>query len=138
MAVNLDGVYYLCKAVIDTMKSQQAGKIINIASIAGTRVGFPALTHYSASKGAMLGFTRALALEAAPYNIQVNAIAPGAIETPGATQNEEQLKQTLQAVPAKRLGKPEEIAYATIFLASKEANYITGELLVVDGGYTIQ
>ena len=138
MAVNLDGVFYFCKAVAPHMKDKGGGKIVNIGSIAGAVVGFQQLTHYSASKGGVLGFTRALALDLAPHNIQVNVIAPGAIDTPGASSNEEQTKQIVQAIPAKRQGKPEEIGYATIFLASDKANYITGELLVVDGGWTIQ
>ena len=138
MDINMNGVFYFCKAVAPHMKEAGGGKIVNIGSIAGARVGFPALTHYSASKGGVYGFTRALALDLAPYNIQVNAIAPGAIETPGASGSEEQMEQTKMATPAKRLGKPEEIGYATIFLGSNKANFITGELLVVDGGYTVQ
>lgn len=136
--VNLNGIYYLTKAVVPHMIYQESGKIVNIASIAGTRVGFQQLTHYSMTKAGVLGFTRALALELAHTNIQVNAIAPGAISTPGATQDNEQNEQIIQAIPMKRWGKPEEIAYASIFLSSDKANYITGELLVVDGGWTIQ
>ena len=138
-AVNVEGIYYFCKAVLPYMKKQKGGKIVNVASIAGIRVGFPHLTHYSGSKSAVEGFSRALALELGDFNIQVNVVAPGAIKTPGATQDGEQEDNPMiQAVPLKRWGNPEEIAYATIFLSSPQANYITGETLVVDGGYTIQ
>ena len=122
------------------MINQKSGKIVNIASIAGVVIGFTALAHYSASKGGIVGFTRSAALELAPFGINVNAIAPGSIETPGAgmDMNAESVKQFLQAIPLKRIGQPEDIANAVLFLASDESSYITGQCLVVDGGYTIQ
>lgn len=137
MDINLNGIFNWTKAVIPHMVEKNRGKIVNIGSIAGAVVGFQNLVHYSASKGGVLGFTRGLALELAGSNIQVNAIAPGAIKTPGAAGGEEQEKQMRQIIPAGRMGKPEDIAYAAVFLGSDKSNYITGELLVVDGGWTI-
>ena len=138
--VNLKGVYNCTRAVAPHMINQKSGKIINIASIAGVVVGFAALTHYSASKGGIVGFTKSVALELAPFGINVNTIAPGSIETPGARMdmNDESVKQFLQAIPLKRIGQPEDVANAVLFLASDESSYITGQCLVVDGGYTIQ
>ena len=138
--VNLKGVFNCTRAVVPHMINQKSGKIINIASIVGVVVGFAALTHYSASKGGMVGFTKSVALELAPFGINVNAIAPGSIETPGARMdvNAESVKQFLQAIPLKRIGQPDDIANAVLFLASDESSYITGQCLVVDGGYTIQ
>ena len=138
--VNLKGVFNCTKSTIPHMMNRKSGKIINIASIAGVVIGFSALSHYSASKGGIVGFTRSTALEFAPFGINVNAIAPGSIETPGTKMdmNAESTKQFLQAIPLKRMGQPEDIANAVIFLASDESSYITGQCLVVDGGYTIQ
>ena len=138
--VNLKGVFNCTRAVAPHMINQKSGKIINIASIAGVVVGFAALTHYSASKGGIIGFTKSVALELAPFGINVNTIAPGSIETPGARMdmNDKSVKQFLQAIPLKRIGQPEDVANAVLFLASDESSYITGQCLVVDGGYTIQ
>ena len=138
--VNLKGVFNCTRAVAPHMINQKSGKIINIASIVGVVVGFAALTHYSASKGGMVGFTKSVALELAPFGINVNAIAPGSIETPGARMDmtAESVKQFLQAIPLKRIGQPDDIANAVLFLASDESSYITGQCLVVDGGYTLQ
>jgi 3-oxoacyl-[acyl-carrier protein] reductase len=137
--VNLKGIFNCTKAVLPEMAKQKGGSIINIASIAGAVVGFSNLVHYSASKGGVLGFTRSAALELAQHKIRVNAIAPGAIETPGAKiADEEVAKQFVQAVPLKRMGQPIDIGKAVVFLASEDSSYITGQMIVVDGGFTLQ
>jgi 3-oxoacyl-[acyl-carrier protein] reductase len=137
--VNLKGTFNCTRAVVETMIKQKYGKIINITSIAGTVVGFPQLTHYCASKAGITGFTRALALELAPYGINVNAIAPGPIETPGTqTLGKEAYENFKKAIPIGRWGKPEDIASLAVFLASDESSNITGQVIVSDGGYTIQ
>jgi len=139
IGVNLKGVFNCTKAVLSKMIEQKSGNIINISSIAGTVVGYPNLVHYSASKGGMLGFTRSAAIELAQYGIRVNAIAPGAVETPGTkVAGEEALKQVEQTIPQKRMGQPRDIANLVVFLASEDSSYITGQLIIADGGLTIQ
>ena len=136
MNVNLKSIFLTSQASARVM--QPGGKIVNISSIASL-VGFEGLVHYCASKGGINGMIRALALELAPRKINVNAVAPGAIETPGASGGTEEMKQqTIAMIPAKRYGQPEDIANAVVFLASDKADYITGQVLVVDGGWTIK
>ena len=97
------------------------------------------MTHYCASKGAINSFARALALEVAPRRITVNNVAPGAIETPGASGGSEEIrKQTIASIPLSRFGEPEDIAKTVAFLASEGAGYITGQTIVVDGGLTLR
>ena len=119
---------------------RKSGKIINLASIAGTKVGFPNLVHYCTTKAGVSGFTKALALELAKSNIQVNAIAPGVIMTPGVKKglNKKTIKNLLTTIPEGRGGKPADIAATAAFLASEESQYITGQTIVVDGGFTDQ
>jgi len=139
MGVNLKGVFNCTKAVLPKMIEQKSGNIINISSIAGAMIGYPNLVHYCASKGGVLGFTRAAALELAQHGIRVNAIAPGAVETPGTkVVGEEALKQVEQTIPLKRIGQPGDVANLVVFLASDDSSYITGQLIVADGGFTIQ
>ncbi|MEM0078768.1 MAG: SDR family NAD(P)-dependent oxidoreductase [Nitrososphaerota archaeon] len=136
--VNLKGVFNCTKAVVPKMVEQRYGKIINISSIAGAVVGFPQLAHYSASKAGIIGFTRALALELAPYGINVNAVAPGPIETPGTKiLGKETLESFIKTIPLGRMGKPEDVANLVVFLASDDSSFITGQYIVCDGGYTL-
>lgn len=137
MDINLKSNFLCSQTAVKQMK--EGGKIVSISSIAAF-VGFSGLTHYCASKSGINGMIRALALELAPKKININAIAPGAIETPGASQvlTEEIKKQTIAGIPLGRMGKPEDIAEAVVFLASDKANYITGQTIIVDGGYLLK
>lgn len=137
MNVNLKSMFLTSHEAARVMKP--GGKIVDISSIASF-VGFEQLTHYCASKGGVNAFVRALALELAKNKINVNAVAPGAIDTPGAStgSNEEAKKQTIMAIPWGRMGTPEDIANAVLFLSSQESDYITGQTIVVDGGYTLR
>lgn len=139
MSINLKGTFLCTKAALPFLEKQKKGKIINIASIAGTTVGFLNLAHYCASKGGIMGFTKALSLELAP-NIQVNAIAPGAILTPGveSTMDKKSAEAFSNSVPVKRMGSPKDIGQTVAFLASDDADYITGQTILVDGGFTVQ
>lgn len=133
-AVNLDPLFYICRAVYRTMMKRKRGKIINISSVVGL-TGNAGQVNYSASKAGVIGFTKALAKELASRGICVNCIAPGFIETPmTAVLNPQQREAILAQIPAGRMGTPGEIAQAALFLASDAANYITGQVLVVDGG----
>ncbi len=135
--INLKGVYNCCKAVSPFMINQKSGKIVNIASMWG-QVGASCEVAYSASKAGVIGLTKALAKELAPSGITVNAIAPGLIET--SMNNDisaEDLSAFVDEIPIGRMGSPNEIAAATYFLASNEADYITGQVLGVNGGYVM-
>jgi 3-oxoacyl-[acyl-carrier protein] reductase len=131
---NLKSVFLITKAAIRPMMSQRSGKIINISSIAGV-IGNAGQANYAASKAGMIGFTKSLAKELGSRNIQVNAVAPGFIETEmTAALNEEQRKKLADLIPLKRTGKPEEVGAVVRFLASPAADYITGQVICVDGG----
>jgi len=135
--VNLKSVFLCSQEAAKIIP--QGGRIITVSSIASV-VGFEGLVHYCASKGGINAMTRALALELALKKITVNAIAPGAIDTPGAnvSLNEEVKKQTIAMIPLARMGQPEDIANAVVFLASDKADYITGQIIIVDGGWTLR
>jgi NAD(P)-dependent dehydrogenase (short-subunit alcohol dehydrogenase family) len=114
------------------------GKIVSVASIVGFAVGFPNLVHYSASKAAIAGFTKSLALEVAPHNINVNAVAPGPIDVSDTMRDDPAVyEQLIKTMPIGRMGKPADIATVVAFLASEEANFITGQTIVADGGYVL-
>jgi len=140
IAVNLRGPIAVTRAVLDGMISRNSGKIVNIASDAG-RVGSSGESVYSACKGGIIAFTKTLAREIIRYNILVNCICPGPTDTPfidGIREENPKLVEALKnAIPMRRLGKPEEIAVAVAFLASDEASYITGQTLSVSGGLTM-
>lgn len=132
---NLDGLFNMCRQVIEGMRARKFGRIITISSINGQKGQF-GQTNYSAAKAGEIGFTKALALETARFGITVNAICPGYIHTEmlDAVPAEIMEKSILPQIPIGRLGKPEEIARAVVFLASQEAAFITGSTLSVNGG----
>ncbi len=134
---NLKGAYLLCKSFIRSFIKQRSGRIINIASIVGL-TGNAGQCNYAASKAALVGFTKSLAREVASRSITVNAIAPGFIETDMTGALSENVKEAfLKEIPMNQIGKPEDIAGAALFLASTDARYITGHVLVVDGGFAM-
>ena len=140
LTVNLKGQFLCAQRAAKEMKKKKWGRIINVSSIASGQVGvgFPGAAHYTASKGGILGMTETLAIEWAPFGITVNAIAPGAIDTPmveSAKMPKNALNALLSHIPLHRMGKPEEVSVAVVFLASEEASYVTGSTLYVDGGW---
>ena len=134
LAVNLKGTFNCIKAVSRPMVKQRRGKIINIASIIGI-TGNPGQANYSASKAGIIGLTKASAKELASRNINVNAVAPGFIQTEMTAKLAEELKEKMrQEIPLARFGSCADVAAVCLFLASEEAGYITGQTLIVDGG----
>lgn len=136
MAVNLKGTYYCSREAARIMKSQRWGRIINISSVAGKIGDIASAPSYGPSKAAVNALTKSLARELAPFGITVNAVAPHAIETEMTAEwTEEKRRAMIAQIPVGRMGKPEEVAAAVVFLASPEAAFITGEILDVNGGY---
>ncbi len=134
LTTNLKGVFNCTKAAIKYMMKQKAGHIVNISSVVGVN-GNAGQANYAAAKAGVIGFTKATAKELAARGITVNAVAPGFIQTDmTAVLNEKQVEAMQATIPLKRLGEPEDIAKAVVFLASDDANYITGQTLNVDGG----
>ena len=127
---SVHGTFFVTKAVIKNMISNKRGSIVNVASVSGL-VGNAGQTNYSAAKGAMIGFTKALSVEVARYGIRVNAVAPGLIES--EMTKELDLKEMKKNIPLKRVGKADEVAECVLFLADK-ASYVTGEVLNISGG----
>lgn len=135
--VNLKGAFYMMREAAGVMLKQRRGKIINISSVVGV-MGNPGQVNYSASKAGVIGMTKSLAKELASRKITVNAIAPGMIETDmTAAMNEKVVEDIISAIPLKMMGKAEDIANAVAFLAGDESNYITGQVICVDGGMAI-
>jgi 3-oxoacyl-[acyl-carrier protein] reductase len=136
IGVNLKGTFNCAKAVVEIMKRQRKGKIINVSSVAGKTGDITSAPGYGPSKAAIDALTKTLARQLAPFGINVNGVAPHAIETEMSAQwSLEKRKVILEAIPLKRLGKPEDVAEAVLFLASEKANFITGEILDVNGGF---
>ncbi|MHC4605790.1 MAG: 3-oxoacyl-[acyl-carrier-protein] reductase [Planctomycetota bacterium] len=135
--VNLKGPFNFIKAAAMTMARQRAGSIINIASVTGI-IGNAGQANYAASKGGLISLTKTVARELSTRTVRVNAVAPGFIETEMTAKLDEKVKEQLMAgVPLKRMGTPEDVASAVVFLASDLSAYITGQVLVVDGGMTM-
>jgi NAD(P)-dependent dehydrogenase (short-subunit alcohol dehydrogenase family) len=139
--INLSGVFYAMREEIPVMLEDGGGAIVNTSSIAGI-LGFPNLSPYVASKHGVVGLTKTAAVEFSSDGLRANAVLPGVIDTPMVARSSEadpeSMEQTIAGIPAKRLGQPEEIAGAVVWLCSEDASYVTGQPLPVDGGYSIQ
>ena len=142
MEINARGAFLLCRAVIPSMRANKWGRIVNVSSVAGL-MGFPYRGAYSASKAAVIGFTRSLAIDVAAEGITVNAICPGSILTARALSTakrnntstvDDVLKARALTIPMKRHGNADEVAAAIAFFASPSSSYVTGQTLSVDGG----
>ena len=133
--VNLNGFFYCTRRVIEGMVENHHGRIVNISSISG-QTGFPGKVNYAAAKSALIGVTKELSVELATKNITVNAVSPGMIETDMARQTEEYMAERMRDInniPMRRLGKPEEVAYLVSFLCSNRADYISGQVIGING-----
>lgn len=134
---DLTGVFNMTHACIITFLKQKSGNIINMSSVSGIHP-LPGQTNYAAAKAGIIGFTKSLAKEVAPYNVMVNAVAPGFIESDMTTQlSEKYRKKLLESIPAGRFGTPEEVARVILFLLSDSSGYITGQTIQIDGGLGI-
>ena len=139
IGVNFEAPFILTKNIVKSKKISKGGSIVFISSISGVKVSYVAGSIYSASKGAINGLCKGLAVELAP-NIRVNTVIPGMIDTnilSGGEITDKQLEDDIQRYPLKRYGKPEEVAFAVIYLLSDAASWITGSNLLIDGGYTL-
>jgi len=134
MDINLTTVFNVTRRVVPSMIERRYGRIVNMSSVTGPLVSNPKATIYSAAKAAIMGMTRAQAIELAQYNITVNGIGPGWIETPSSSPEE---VFAGEQAPVGRPGTPEEIGHVAVFLASEEASFVTGQLIVADGGNTL-
>lgn len=139
MRVDLDGVYYCSKAALKYMTEKKSGKIINISSIVGM-VPLRNQCAFAAAKAGVINLTKAMAIELASFGVNVNVILPGSISTPimqeSGLYTDGRFQSIMANIPQKRPGSSEDIAYAALYLASEESNYVTGSVLVVDGGWT--
>jgi 3-oxoacyl-[acyl-carrier protein] reductase len=135
MATNLKGSFLSVKACLPWLKQSDQGRVVLTSSITGPVTGFPGWSHYGASKAGQLGFMRSACIELAGYGITINAVLPGNIITEGlAGLGDDYLKTMAASIPLKRLGSTDDVANAVLFLASREAGYITGQTIIVDGG----
>ena len=136
LAVNFKGAFYFCREVAPIMKKQHYGKIINVSSITAKRGDNTTAPCYGASKGALIVLTKSLAKQLGPFGINVNAVAPHAIDTPiMQLWDENKKREAGKSLPVQRIGTPEDVASAVSFLASDEASFITGHVINVDGGH---
>jgi 3-oxoacyl-[acyl-carrier protein] reductase len=139
MNVNLNGVYYCSKAVLQNMTGNRYGKIINISSIVGV-VPLRDQCAFAVAKAGVIQLTKAMAIELAPYGINVNVICPGSVQVPKMIESgmytDGRYESIMSHIPMKRSGTPEDIGYAALYLASEQANYVTGAVHIVDGGWT--
>jgi 3-oxoacyl-[acyl-carrier protein] reductase len=136
--VNVKGAIRAVQACMTTMVAREYGRIVLTSSITGPVTGHRGFAHYGASKAAMLGFMRSAAVELATHGVTINAVLPGNIQTPGfADTSEEHQRQMLTSIPMGHYGDPEDVGWAVRFLASPEARYITGQMLIVDGGQVL-
>ncbi|RLK51559.1 3-oxoacyl-[acyl-carrier protein] reductase [Alkalispirillum mobile] len=138
LSTNLKGTFLSIQACLPALKQSEAGRIVLTSSITGPITGFPGWSHYGASKAGQLGFLRTAAIELARYGITINAVMPGNIITEGLEgMGDDYLAQMAASIPLKRLGSVEDIAHGMLYFASREAAYVTGQTLVVDGGQTL-
>jgi 3-oxoacyl-[acyl-carrier protein] reductase len=134
-AINVKGMFFMVKAVLPGMRARKSGRIVLTSSVTGPVTGYPGWAHYGATKAAMLGFMRSAAIEVAQEGVTINAVLPGNILTEGMQDmGQEYIDKLAASIPMKKLGTPQDIGYAMLFLASDEAAYITGQTMVIDGG----
>ena len=135
---NLKGTFHSVKAALPFLKQSDQARIVLVSSITGPVTGYPGWTHYGASKAGQLGFMRSAAIELARYGITINAVLPGNILTEGMSGMGEEYQRTMAAsIPLRKLGSVEDIGFAVLYFASKEAGYVTGQTIVVDGGQVL-
>jgi 3-oxoacyl-[acyl-carrier protein] reductase len=135
---NLKGTFHSVKAALPFLKQSDQARIVLVSSITGPVTGYPGWTHYGASKAGQLGFMRSAAIELARYGITINAVLPGNILTEGMSGMGEEYQRTMAAsIPLRKLGSVEDIGFAVLYFASKEAGYVTGQTIIVDGGQVL-
>lgn len=133
--INLKGMFFITQAAFKVMKQQQYGRVILTSSVTGPITGYPGWAHYGASKAGQLGYMKSAALEYAKHGITVNAVQPGNVLTEGLkAQGESYLEGTKKIIPMHKLGEPTDIGYAVVYFASDEAQFVTGQNIVIDGG----
>ena len=137
-AVNVKGMFFMVTAVLPHMRQRRSGRIVLTSSVTGPVTGYPGWAHYGATKAAMLGFMRSAAIEVATEGVTINAVMPGNILTDGMEgMGQDYIDALATSIPMKRLGEPEDVGYAALFLASDDAKYITGQTIIVDGGQVL-